>query len=153
VAAAAGAAEANKQARKAKKMVRKTERWQEAESNGRGMRVMTGMLIVGVAAGAGAAYVARRRSRAKWEEYDASFEAPVASDITRDAMSSTAEKSAETTGTWRNETPEKPVGMGEKARNAADKAGEKSKDIKDQTAAKTEEMAEKAANAAKNSRS
>ena len=160
-AAVAGATEANRQAQKtasqAKKSAMKTKKSAgkkvdklrkeklHKKDTARRNRMVFGLLVVGAAAGAGAVVVARRRGRARWVEYDATFETPVGYETTEPVA-------AGETPSWRESAADKAASMAEKARNAADKAGDKVKDATDTAVDKTQEMTDKAASAAKNSR-
>jgi len=155
-AAVAGATEANRQAQKAASQAKKSSMRSKKSAGekvdklhkketGRRNRMMVGLLVIGAAAGTGAVVVARRRSRARWVEYDATFETPVAYDTTEPVA-------AGETPAWRESAADKAASMADKARNAADKSGDKVKDATDKTGDKTQEMTDKAASAAKNSR-
>jgi hypothetical protein len=149
-AALAGAAQANQKAqlkgrKSAKELQKKVNGKQaKAESSRKGMAV--GLLVAGVAAGAGAAYVARRRSRAKWDEYDASFD-------TRTGYDETTELSrpvgmSETTSSWQDSSVESNTRMADKAHNAADKSAGKAAKEADKAADAAARAADAAARAA-----
>lgn len=156
-AALSGAAEANKQAQKkakktTKKMQRKVDDKLHKKDTSNRKTMMVGLVVVGVAAGAGAAYVARRRSRAKWDEYDAGFDAPGALDSAGDTAAGTAEKISDTAAGFKESAADKAARMADKAHNAADKAAGKVKGAADQAAETTGELTDRAASAAKNGR-
>jgi GH24 family phage-related lysozyme (muramidase) len=138
--AVAGAVEANKQAqkkaKKAKKQVRKQVNAklnrQQAEHSRKGMVI--GLVAVGLAAGAGAAYVARRRRRDRWDTYDASFPPVAAGEDTADTV-------GETASAWKDSAADKTAKMADKAHNAADRAADKARNAADKTADKTKDAA------------
>ena len=154
-AAVAAAAEANLKAQmKAKKsgkqMAKKVNGGQpKAESSSR-KGVAVGLLVAGMAAGAGAAYVARRRSRAKWDEYDASFD-------TRTGYEESTELSrpmgmGESTSSWTESSTESNTRMADKAHNAADKSAGKAAKEADKAADAAARAADAAARAAEERR-
>jgi hypothetical protein len=94
-AARTGAATATRKAQKARKKAMKRE-------SGRSRRratILVGLLTAGAAAGAAGALMARRRNRAKWDEYEAQGMRAARSTVDTGAQND-AERAGQTVSSW-----------------------------------------------------
>jgi hypothetical protein len=128
VAARSGAVEASKQAEVAKRVTAK--KIKESKMSRKRATLLVGLLAAGVAAGAAGAVIARRRSRAKWEEYestgmdDATDEARSMIDSASSKLGRGADKAAGAAG----RAGEKAAGWSDSAKGAVHTAKDKAND-------------------------
>ena len=97
-AARTGAATATKNAHKARKKAMK----KESGMSRKRATILVGLLTAGAAAGAAGALIARRRNRAKWDEYEAQGMKTVGSTVDRGAqkLGNAAERAGQTVSGW-----------------------------------------------------
>jgi len=97
-AARTGAATATRKAQKARNKAMK----KESGMSRKRATILVGLLTAGAAAGAAGAMIARRRNRAKWEEYEAHGMKAVRSTMDKGAqkLGSAAERTGQTVSGW-----------------------------------------------------
>jgi hypothetical protein len=103
-AARTGAETATKKAQKARKKAMK----KESGMSRKRATILVGLLTAGAAAGAVGALIARRRNRAKWEEYEAQGMKAMrsAADKTAQKVGSTAERAEQSMSSWADDARE-----------------------------------------------
>jgi len=149
-AARTGAMNATRKAQKAGKKARKRESGMARKRT----TILVGLLTAGAAAGAAGAIIARRRNRAKWEEYEAQGinaargYAKSALDSTRNA----ADKGAQRVGQAADSAAETANLFAEQTKQAAGTIAGRTGDALEQGKAKTDQFAEKAHTISKNNR-
>jgi gas vesicle protein len=150
VAARTGAETATTKARKARnKAVKK-----ESGMSRKRTTVLVGLLTAGVAAGAAGAIMARRRSRAKWDEYEQRGiqAARQGARSVFDAAQSTVDKGAQRMESAATSTKETANLFADQTAQASGTAAARAGDAIEHGRSKTDQFAEKAATISKNSR-
>jgi hypothetical protein len=136
-AARIGAAEATRDAQKARRRAEK----RESRMSRKRVTILVSLLTAGAAVGAAGAIVSSRRNRAKWEEYESQ-----GVNAMRGGTRSVADAARESAKETGNVFAEQAKQTGETVATRADEAAEQGK-------AKTEQLADKAHAVSKNSRS
>ncbi|NUT31603.1 MAG: hypothetical protein HOV79_00870 [Hamadaea sp.] len=119
-AAREGAREATEVALKEKAKLAKMAKREERMKQKR-IGLALGLLAAGVAVGAAAALVMKRRRSTTWEEYDPSQ----ALESAMDKASDTMERAGDSMASAASKAGDKAEAMGDKAKNAADKAADR----------------------------
>jgi hypothetical protein len=160
-AARTGAANATKKAQKARKMAGK----KESGMSRKRATILVGLLTAGAAAGAAGAIIARRRNRARWEEYEAQGINAVrgAAKSALDTTKSTMDKGAQKVGNWTDTARDSADSAMSSASDSANLFAEQTKhaagnmagrtgEAMEQGKAKTDQFADKAHTISKNNR-
>lgn len=161
-AARSGAVDATRKARKAKT--------KESGMSRRRTRVVVGLLAAGAAAGAAGAMMARRRNRAKWDEYErqgiqaARDSARSTLDSAKSTMDAGMQRAGQTLSGWSDSARDSTDAMyastketanlfADQGAHAAGQAAGRADEALEHGRSKTDQFADKAATISKNSRS
>jgi hypothetical protein len=149
-AAREGAREATEAALKEKAKLAKLAKLAEREErmNQRRIGMAVGLLAAGVAVGAAAALVMRRRRRSTWEEYDPSQALESVTEPTADMLETAGDKAAAKA----SQLGEKTEAMGDRTKATADQAANKIDTAGKRTAEETSAFADDLTDTPANSR-